>query len=200
MPTYPTVFLVLDLQNDLCHEDGVFAKHGLSAKQALNILPKITETIEFCNKIQIPTIATKLTILVDNNNETIGLGTLKKLNPFLEKEGFREGTWGHDLYEGIPKVNYKVSKWGVSAFYETELNFYLKALGAKELILSGFTTNGVVETVAREALGRNYQIITLTDCVASYSDSLHQASLSNLAAMGQILKSSEWQNGYKETI
>jgi len=199
MASYPTVFLVLDLQNDLCHEDGVYEKHGLSAKQALNIIPTITETIEFCNKTKIPTIATKLTILVDSDNSAIGLGTLKNLKPFLEKEGFREGTWGHDLYEGIPSVDYKVSKWGVSAFYETELNFYLRALGAKELILSGFTTNGVVETVAREALGRNYKIITLTDCVASYSDSLHQASLSNLAAMGQIIKSSEWQSGYNQT-
>jgi ureidoacrylate peracid hydrolase len=200
MTSYSTVFLVLDIQNDLCHQDGVFHKHGLATPHNSNIIPNIINTMNFCNQLQIPIIATQLTILVNTNNEAIGLGAMHNLRPFLEKEGFRENTWGHDLLEGLPSVTYKIRKWGFSAFYETELNQYLKALGATELVLSGFTTNGVVETVAREALSRNFQIITLTDCVASYSDALHQASLSNLASMGQIIKSDEWQNRYKETI
>jgi len=76
----------------------------------------------------------------------------------------------------------------------TELQHYLQSLRVEQLILSGFTTNGIVETTAREAIGKNYKIITLTDCVQSYSEALHQASLSNLGAFGQILTSQQWQS------
>jgi len=200
MNAFRTVFLVLDMQNDLCHKDGVFFKHGLMAPQINEIIPPIVETINFCNQQHIPIIATQLTILADSNENALGLGMLKVLRPFLEKEGFREGTWGHDLLEGLPSITYQIKKWGISAFYQSELQHYLKALNAEEMVLCGFTTNGVVETVAREAVGRNYRVTTLTDCVASYSDALHQASLSNLAAMGKIIKSVDWQNKYKESI
>jgi len=198
MPFSSCAFLVLDMQNDICHADGIYAKHGLGAPQIEAIVRPITETILFCRKMHIPIIATQVTVLQDLTKKPMGLGHLQKLRPFLEKEGLREGTWGHDLLEGLPPVDYKIHKWGTSAFYRSELQHYLRALRVEDLILSGFTTNGVVETVAREAIGRNYKIITLTDCVQSYSESLHQASLSNLGAFGQILTSQQWQNSFTE--
>lgn len=191
-------FLLLDIQNDLCHTDGVYARNGLLASNIDTIIPNLSEVMHFCHKNNIPIIATKLTVLTNKEKKGIGLGSLLKLRPFLEHDGFREGTWGHDLYDHLPKVDFSVSKWTLSPFYQTDLDHYLYSLQTEKLILSGFTTNGVVEATAREAVGRNLQTITLTDCVSSYSESLHQASLSNLGSFGQIISSKEWMENFNE--
>ncbi len=193
-----TVLLILDMQNDLCNAEGVYTRHGLAATHVPIILPNLINTVHFCHKNRIPVIATQLTVLLDIDSKAMGLGIYSKLRPFLEKEGFRPDTWGHDLLEEIPHVDYKIKKWNLSAFHQTELDKHLQALGCEELILAGFTTNGPVETAAREAVGRNYKITTLIDCIASYSESLHQASITNLSAFGQILKSEEWMQNYSQ--
>lgn len=192
MAEFSQVLLVLDLQNDLCHPDGVYAKHGLFSTHVQSILPNITNTVLFCHKNNIPVIATQLTVLTDLEGQGIGLGYVQKMRPFLVKEGFREGSWGHDLLEGIPEIKYRVKKWSTSAFYQTELSHYLSTFSCQQIILAGFPTNGTIETTAREALSRNLKILTLTDCVAGYSESLHQASLTNLGAFGEIISSKEW--------
>lgn len=188
--------LVIDIQNDNCHPNGIYNIHGLFSPNVVKIIPNIVETVHFCKKNQIPIIATQLTVLEDINKNAIGLGSFQNIRPFLHKEGFREKTWGHEILEELPEPNYKVKKWGLSAFYQTELEKYLAALEAETLILTGFTTNGSVETLAREAIGRCYKIVTLTDCVATYSDSLNQASLTNLGSFGKIILSKEWIQEY----
>ena len=121
MKRFPYALLILDCQNDLCHSDGVYAKHGLAAPQVNSIIHPITEAIIFCRKMQIPTIATQLTILQDLQKNAIVPDQLKKQRPLLEYEGLRKDTWGHDLLEGIPPVDYKILKWSLSTFYNTEL-------------------------------------------------------------------------------
>lgn len=200
MACFSTALIILDLQNDLCHPEGVYAKNGLAAAHIPVILPNIINVAHYCHKSRIPIIATQLTVLSDIEGHAMGLGVYSKLRPFLEKEGFRPQSWGHDLLEEIPEVDYKVRKWNLSAFYDTELERYLSALNCVELILVGFTTNGPVETTAREAISRNYKVTTLIDCVASYSESLHQASITNLSSFGKVLKSEEWMQSFSKAI
>jgi ureidoacrylate peracid hydrolase len=191
-----TALLVIDIQNDDCHPEGVYNKHGLFTPNITKIIPNVIEIMHFCKQIKIPIIATQLTVIENLDKEAIGLGSFKTLRPFLNKEGFREKSWGHELIEELPIPDYRVKKWGLSAFYQTELEKYLSALEIETLVLSGFTTNGAVETLAREAMGRYYKIVTLTDCVATYSESLNQASLSNLGSFGKILLSKEWMEEF----
>lgn len=186
------VLIVVNMQNDNCSPKGIYSKQGLIANNLLNIIPNVIETIHFCKKTSIPTIATQLTILKDLDNNSIGLGSYKNIRPFLEKEGFRENTWGHDILEELPKIDYTIKKWGISAFHQTELEHYLQALQCEEIIITGFTTNGSVETLAREAFGRAYKITTLTDCVTAYSEALHQSSLTNLGCFGKTMPCQDW--------
>ena len=76
--------IVVDMQNDTCHVDGAYNKHGLVTKQIEKIIPNIINTINFCKKLQIPIIATQLTVLEDLNKKAIGLDSLIHLKPFLE--------------------------------------------------------------------------------------------------------------------
>ncbi|MFA6119478.1 MAG: isochorismatase family cysteine hydrolase [Parachlamydiales bacterium] len=186
-------FIILDIQNDFCHTDGVFNKNGLDAAYSRKIIPNISDMIYFCKNAKIPIIALQQTILENFEKQAIGLGYLKKMFPFIETQGLRQDTWGHDLIDEVKNVDYKIKRWGISSFYQTEFAKYLSALRINQLIISGFTTNGIVETTAREAIARNYKITTLSDCVSSYSENLHLASLNNLSNFGDVLSSRDWQ-------
>jgi len=184
--------LILDLQNDICHPEGVYHKNGLIAPQIASILPPIIQTIEFCHQVHLPVISLQSTVFLDLK-KLPSISNLLHSRAFLEKEGLREGTWGHDLLDTLPHADYMVRKWSVSIFHQSELEAYLNFLKVQELVLVGFTTNGVVETAAREALGKHYTVTVLADCVTSYSEALHLASLTNISSFGKLLSSNEWK-------
>lgn len=186
------VLMVMDMQNDFCSREGVFARNGFSVAAIEKITPNIKRAMDAARVKRIPIIASKLTVLEDPDGKAMGLGHLLKLRPFLVQEGFRAGSWGHGLISEIGKVDYEVRKWGWSAIYQTDLEKILQSLGARTLVFTGVATNGVVEGTARDAGMRGYEIVTLTDSVAGYDEKLHNASLVNLANMGHLMSSSEF--------
>jgi len=186
------VLMVMDMQNDFCSRDGIFARNGCSVDAIEKITPNIKRAMHAARDRRIPIIASKLTILEDLDGKAMGLGHLRKLRPFLVPEGFRAGSWGHQIISELPKVDYEVRKWGWSAMYQTELEKILQSLGARTLVFTGVATQGVVEGTARDAVVRGYEVTVLTDCVASYSEKLHNAALIDLANMGQMMSSTEF--------
>lgn len=186
------VLMVMDMQNDFCDRKGVFARNNFSVAAIDAIIPNIKRVMEAAKTKKIPIVATELTVLEDLDGKAMGLGHLLKLRPFLVQEGFRAGTWGHQVISELPRPDYEVRKWGWSAMYQTELPKILEALGARTLVFTGVATNGVVEGTARDAGMRGYEIVTLSDCVAGYDQKLHNASLVNLANMGKVLSSTEF--------
>lgn len=190
-----TVLMVMDMQGDFCNRDGAFARNGFKVDAIEAIVPRIAKVMEECQRRRIPIVASKLTILTDLDGNAMGLGHLAHLRPFLAKEGFRVGTPGHEVIRQLPRPDYEVRKWGYSAMYQTEMEKVLHALGAETLVFTGIATNGVVEGTARDAVMREYQVVTLSDCVAGYSQELHEASLKNLANIGKVITSGEFLRG-----
>jgi nicotinamidase-related amidase len=184
-----TVVMVMDMQRDFCSRDGVFARNGFSVDAIEVIVPRIARVVAECRRRRIPTIASKLTVLTDLDGTAMGLGHLAHLRPFLAAEGFRDGTPGHGLLPEIGKPDYEFRKWGYSAMYQTELEKLLRALQAQTVVFTGIATNGVVEGTARDASMREYDVVTLSDCVAGYNQALHEASLKNLANIGKVVTS-----------
>ena len=184
--------MLMDMQNDFCKRDGVFARNNFSVDAIEEIVPRIRRVMEACLSARIPIVATKLTILTDLDGKAMGLGHLRTLRPFLIEDGFRDGTYGQQLIADLPTPHYQVRKWGYSAMYQTELEKVLRSLGAKELVFIGIATNGVVEGTARDASMREYEVITLSDCVTGYNQKLHEASLLNLANIGSTVTSEEF--------
>ncbi|NGX28552.1 MAG: Peroxyureidoacrylate/ureidoacrylate amidohydrolase RutB [Candidatus Anoxychlamydiales bacterium] len=194
-----SALLLLDLQNDICHEEGIFHKNGLDCTNFTKIIPNIVDMMFFCKEHHIPIIVVQHSVLEDMDKVGVGLGIYKKIIPFIQTEGLRENTWGHDLLDEIKNhVDYKIKRWTMSAFYHTELVRYLVALRINQLIIAGRTTNDIVETTAREAAARNYKTITISDCTASYSEKMHLASLTNINNFGQVISSKNFQDSFLE--
>ena len=70
-----------------------------------------------------------------------------------------------------------VNKTTYGTFSSTGLDHALRSLGISALVVGGVVTNVCVETTAREAADRGYDIVLLDDGCAAFSPEIHEATL-----------------------
>ena len=70
-----------------------------------------------------------------------------------------------------------VRKHRSSAFWGTDLEMLLRSNGIKTVVIGGCTTEGCVESTARDALFNDLYVVIAVDCVASDDREQHDASL-----------------------
>jgi len=69
-------------------------------------------------------------------------------------------------------------QWG--AFYGTNLDLELRRRGRTTLVLGGIATNFGVESTARDAWERNYQLILVEDAMAALSTGAHEFAVERI--------------------
>ena len=74
-------------------------------------------------------------------------------------------------------------KKGLDAFPGTTLEEELKARGIETVALAGFLSNCCVESTMRTAYEKGFNVITLTDCVATTSDEGQKAATTGTYGM-----------------
>jgi nicotinamidase-related amidase len=70
-----------------------------------------------------------------------------------------------------------VAKYRSSAFWGTNLELLLRSNGIATVIVGGCTTEGCVESTARDAMFADHYVIIAEDCVGSDDRAQHDASL-----------------------
>jgi ureidoacrylate peracid hydrolase len=70
-----------------------------------------------------------------------------------------------------------IGKLRWDAFHYTELDPVLRNLGARRLIIAGLQTNVCVETTARAAMMRNFEVAVPEDAVTTDGAALHASAL-----------------------
>jgi len=85
-----------------------------------------------------------------------------------------------------------INKTTYSAFTATSLEGLLRNLRIETLVLGGVVTNRCVETTARDAADRGYQVIVLADASATYSPEMQEATLLSLqGAYGYVRRTED---------
>lgn len=163
--------LVIDMQNDFCHEDGTSAGRDFDVRPVQAIVPALQQAIAGARRAGVPIIFARFAltddIVADNFRERLAG------NPYP----CREGTWGAEWYGVTPEPGDAViTKHRFSAFIGTDLELTLRTRGIKSLILAGTRTNICVECTARDGYQLDYYIVVLSDCTASDPQE-HQAML-----------------------
>jgi len=79
---------------------------------------------------------------------------------------------------------------GMTGFYSTPLDAYLRGLGVKTVIVTGVSANIAVNGTAIEAMNRGYRVIVPSDCVAGdppeYVEQLLRFTLRNVALVAPV--------------
>ncbi len=186
-----TALLSIDLQNDFLHPEGAYGRAGQGAA-AITALPARIRPLRDAIKARGGTyVSAQFTLVPGPGGAPLIAPHLKALRPFLGKGDFAPGRFGHDLVETLKPADYTVEKVAYSAFYQTRLEYILRALDIDTLIVGGIVTNGGVASTLRDAHLRGLQTIMLSDGCAAFSDTVHAATLISLGTVTQVMTCAE---------
>ncbi|MEV0109788.1 cysteine hydrolase [Nocardia sp. NPDC050799] len=95
-----------------------------------------------------------------------------------------EGTWDIEVIDALQvrDSDYVLDKPRMDAFYNTSLQVLLNGLNVRKIALSGVVSNACVETTARSAAMRDFDVTVISDCCTTLS------SADQAAAMGALQK------------
>ena len=188
--------LVVDMQNDFCHENGALPMHGGDPSMIQEMAPRLRHLIGVARKIRLPIVHVR----THHSQWTDSASWVGRF-----QAPYRlcyPGTWGADFYEGFePEVSdewepgrheYVVTKHRYSGFIGTDLDQVLRSRGIETVIMTGEATNVCVETTARDAYMRDYFVVFLGDCTASTAKAAHDATLFTMGKhFGKVVDSTD---------
>ena len=176
-----TAVLTIDLQNDFLHPEGAYCRAGLHADAIAALPDRIKPIVQALKKRGGSYFSALFTLVPGPGGEPLIAQHLKQLRPFLGMGDFAPGAFGHTLVDDLHPADYVIEKVAYSAFYQTRLEYIMRAVGIEHLIVGGIVTNGGVASTLRDAHLRNIETVMLTDGCAAFRDDVHQATLLSLA-------------------
>ena len=178
-----TALLTIDLQNDFIHPEGAYGRAGQGA-DSIAVLPD--RLAPLARAIQAKGgryFSAHFTLVPDKDGEPLIAPHLKELRPFLGKGDFAPGSFGHTLVDTLQPADLVIEKVAYSAFYQTRLEYLMRAVGVDHLIVGGIVTNGGVASTLRDAHLRNIETVMLTDGCAAFRQEVHDATLLSLGTV-----------------
>jgi len=187
------VVIVVDMQNDFCHEDGAYHRNDPQTFQVGGIkqmIPSLQFFLSEMRKKEVPIVFCKYLI----DDEARDAGIYVKARPFILKEGLRRNSWGGEIVDGLKskKNDFIIEKSRFTAFYNTNMEIVLKSLKAETLFFTGVATNVCVESSIRDAFFRDYQCVLVEDCCKAWNEEFHLATIRNVIhGFGMVMTSDE---------
>lgn len=186
------MYLVLDMINDLVHEDGPNGSSGYGPEvQRRNIVANTAAALAGARS---------------DANTLIGFVRIgfspdyrecPPASPVFSRARsagiFQLGGWGTEVHPELePRADeFDIVKHRVSPFYGTTLEPILRANDIKRLYLSGISTNAVVQAAVREGHDRDYECIIVEDCCCGLTPEEHDNAMSGLQRFATITTSAE---------
>lgn len=191
-----TAVLVIDMQNDLTKGGPDFFAPLYQMVESNGVIENFVKLVKGARQKGLPIIHIK-TVHRQDNADVVPTTTDFMLQGVVPKQMppiLVEGTFGAAFIEELQPVqeDYVVAKRRSGAFYNTELDLFLRTRGVDTLLVGGVVTNGCVENTVRGARERDYHVIVLSDCCASMMPQAHDHVIQNVfPGMGRVRTSDE---------
>lgn len=201
-----TALLVVDMQNDFCKAGWSFDRLGIDISMYPAMLPRLSRLLAGARDIGVPVIYIQMTVLPGRISESPAQIRFN-MRLHLASHGATqsllytiEGTPGQEIIaELAPEPgDLVVRKYRSSGFWGTNLDMLLRSNGIESVIVTGCTTEGCVESTARDALFNDYYVVLPEDCVASDDPRQHEASLFLMRHRFDVVLSDDILSTWKE--
>jgi ureidoacrylate peracid hydrolase len=174
-----SALIVIDVQNDSCHPDGLYAQKGLDVSLRRQSGHNVAAFIPECRRFGVPIIFTKVSHTAWDQSRAQA-----RRRKGLGSESCIQGTWGEELYlvqpiEGEPVI----AKHRYSAFIATDLDLLLRSRGITTILLTGGGTNACVEATAMHGYMLDYDVVVIADCCGTPTIEEHEPALKRMARM-----------------
>ena len=185
VPIHPAraALLFIDVQNFSCHPDGaewaLMDEHELAEKKApfldlmdQEVVPKMQALQTACRKAGVEVMYTTIESLTKDGRD-------RSLDYKITGFNIPKGSWDGKVIDAIAPDDDEIvlPKSSSSVFVSTHIDYVLRNLGVKQLILSGVLTDQCVESAIRDACDLGYLVTQVTDACATFSDQRQTASL-----------------------
>lgn len=186
-----SIYLVLDMMNDLVHADGPNGKaaYGEQAR-ARRIVENTRAAIDKARAAGVPVGFVRVGFSPDYREcppDSPIFSNARKHNLF------RLGEWGTQTHPDLGQrpEDFDIVKHRVSPFYSTSLQAILRAQGITRIYCSGISTNAVVQATVREGHDRDYEMVVLEDGCCGLSAEEHEIAIKSLQRFCRIASSSD---------
>ena len=171
-----TALLMIDIQNDFCHKDGVAGREGKNLAMMEGMLSHASRLLQAARTAGVLVVHVQHTVLpVGGSDAPAWRYFLSPLSP--DGKIVVQGTWGHgfmDAVKPLPGENI-LTKHRSSAFFNTQLDTLLRARQVRTIAFCGVLAEGCVESTLRDSFHRDYYPVLVPDATASYSKDIHSA-------------------------
>lgn len=180
-----TALILVDMQRDFIDADGVYGELGIDLSMYVESRPRLAALLAAARSTGTLVIHLQNTALPGRKSDSpaqIRFNFRMHEKARLGGPPLRytiPGTPGHDFsadFAPLP-TELVVRKYRSSGFWGTNLDMLLRSNGIETVVVGGCTTEGCIESTARDAMFNDYYVVIPEDCVASDDREQHEASM-----------------------
>ncbi|MEM9629004.1 MAG: isochorismatase family cysteine hydrolase [Pseudomonadota bacterium] len=179
-----SALLFIDVQNFSAHRDGgefkgldpatFDEKYGwFFAELETRVIPNMQAIQAACRQAGVEVMYTTIeSLTLDGRDRSLDY----KITGFHVPKG----AWDGKVIDQIKPQGDEIilPKTSSSVFVSTHIDYILRNLGVKQLVLSGLVTDQCVESAIRDACDLGYLVTQVTDACLTYSQERHDNSIS----------------------
>jgi nicotinamidase-related amidase len=177
--------VIIDMQRDFVEPGFAFDRLGLDLSMYPAVRPRIAALLAAARTAGVLVVHVQMTTLPGGMSESpaqLRFALRLRRQDGLTGGRFRyteQGDAGREFVDELAPRDGElvVPKWRSSGFWGTSLDLLLRSNGIETVVVTGCTTEGCVESTARDALFNDYYVVIVEDCVASDDRAQHEASL-----------------------
>ena len=179
-----SVLLFVDVQNFSAHREGAEFKDLAPAEfeekygwyfgeLESRVVPNMQRLQAACREAGVEVMYTTIeSLTLDGRDRSLDY----KITGFNVPKGSWDGKVIDELAPGEDEI--VLPKSSSSVFVSTHIDYILRNLGVKQLVISGLITDQCVEGAIRDACDLGYLVTEVTDACLTYTQARHDNSLS----------------------
>lgn len=192
-----TALVLIDIQNDFCAKDGTFDRSGYDVSLYESMIPNAARLLAAARQAGVLCVFIQNTTLrghLSDSPAQVRFRVRLSRDPGQPSLLYTEdGSWGQEF---VPEVapgegELVIKKFRSSGFVGTPLDLLLRSNGIETIVIGGCTTEGCVESTARDGMFMDYYVVVVPDCVESDTREQHEASLTLMRARFDTIPSPE---------
>jgi ureidoacrylate peracid hydrolase len=175
-----TAVIVVDMQNDFAHAEGMFGRAGIDISIIRAAIAPTRLVLDAARSAGVKVVYLKMGFAADMSNAgavdspnflkhaPLGAGTEVQAPDGSASRILIRDTWNTEIIDELrPQPgDTVVYKHRFSGFFETPLHELLQTANITTLLFVGATTSICVESTVRDAMFRDYHCLLVEDCMA----------------------------------
>ena len=181
-----SALLFIDVQNFAAHRDGAefdgLSPDGFAQKYGWFFDQLDTRVILNMQAIQSACRTAGVEVMYTTIESLTLDGRDRSLDYKITGFNVPKGSWDGKVVDQIAPVGDEIilPKSSSSVFVSTHIDYVLRNLGVKQIVISGLITDQCVESAIRDACDLGYLVTQVTDACLTYTQDRHDHSLQTI--------------------